>query len=339
MRRPIKLRIVFIIMAVICFGVGTQLTPEHLSTSAQQVQLALICASYFVVLPILYWLWIIQAGQQPKWKLIIIFSLSSLVARFTFPAEIASYFEFIAWLRFPIIAVLLVIELYLIVTVVRGLWQARNLKGDPRINVLEQYKDKDDKTRTLGLLMAMEPANWMYAVPWFSRNHIPSIATIPLLSRHIWHLLLLSTACLIWAAMTYFFIVSWSELVAIIVSSIIAYTLVMLVANYRVAKHYSLYIQDDKLIVNNGLWGFLIVPLASIEKVEQGEFERGALSELLCIGRGKQLNLKLSFNQELTYHGGGGQLPEPIKQAYLVVDNPKVLIDSIAQHQAAGVSL
>ena len=49
---------------------------------------------------------------------------------------------------------LLIIELYLIVTIVKGLWQARKLSGDPRIHTFEQYQD-DEKKLAVALLLAL----------------------------------------------------------------------------------------------------------------------------------------------------------------------------------------
>ncbi|WP_394129511.1 hypothetical protein [Shewanella maritima] len=330
MRSAIKLRVSFLVCAIACFWLGVHFTPETLVTTSAEILLASIAAVYFVLLPILYWFWIIKAGKQPKWKLLLIFSLSSLVARLSFPAEFASYFEFVMWVRYPLIAVLLVIELYLVVTVIRGLWQARSLKGDPRIGVVEQYDASDEKQRSLAMVLATEPANWLYAIPWFSRNHVTALAHIPLLSSRVWHLLLMLVGCIALSGISYYLIASWNDIVALIVSSIIAYSVILLVANYRVSKHYSLYIQDEKLVINNGLWGFLLVPLNLVESAEQGEFDKSALAEQLCIGRAQHFNLKLNFATDVTYFGSFGHLPEDFTQVYLAVDSPETVIKRVS---------
>lgn len=315
---------------IFSFVIGVNWTPETLANDADKQALYLISALYFVLLPLSYWYCIIKKGAQKLWKIIVIFSLSSLVARLSFPAEIAHYFEFIAWLRYPIIAVLLIIELYLIVSVVRGLLKVRKLKGDPRVGAVETYREGDDKSLTIALIMASEATNWFYAIPWFSRNHPPAIANINLKSAARWHVWLMLTGCIIASCSSYFLLVSWSEWVAIIVSSIIGYTLMSMVANHRLSRYYSLYLMRDNLVINNSLWGFMVINLTDIADVTNqplAEINQED-AETISIGGG-QSNVTIKLNRPVIYHGGMGQLPEPMTVIHLSVDEPQQLMNTL----------
>lgn len=330
MRATIKYRLVFLALMVISFVIGVHWTPETLASDADKRALYLISALYFVLLPLSYWYCIIKKGAQKLWKLIIILSLSSLVARLSFPAEVAHYFEFIAWLRYPIIAVLLIIELYLVVSVVRGLFKVRKLKGDPRVGAVETYREGDDKSLTIALIMASEATNWFYAIPWFSRNHPPAIANINLKSAARWHVWLMLTGCIVASCSSYFLLVSWSEWVAIIVSSIIGYTLMSMVANHRLSRYYSLYLMRDNLVINNSLWGFMVINLTDIADVTNqplAEIHQED-SETISIGGG-QSNVTIKLNRPVIYHGGMGQLPEPMTVIHLSVDEQQQLINTL----------
>ncbi|MGE6569294.1 hypothetical protein ACQKE9_12170 [Shewanella vesiculosa] len=330
MRATVKYRLVFLVLMLCSFFLGVQLTPASLTSHADKLTLGIISALYFVLLPLCYWYCIIKMGAQKLWKIIVIFSLSSLVARLSFPAEIAHYFEFVAWLRYPIIAVLLVIQLYLIVSVARGLIKVRKLKGDPRVGAVETYRDGDDKSLTIALIMASEATNWFYSIPWFSRHHPPVIANINLVSATRWHVWLMLIGCVGASSLSYVLLASWSEWVAIIVSSIIAYTLMSIVANHRLSRYYSLYFMRDNLVINNSLWGFMVVSMADIASVahqESIELNKDQ-AETIMIGRG-QCNIIITLKRAVIYHGGMGQLPEPMKTVYLSVDSPQLFIQAL----------
>lgn len=330
MRTRVKYRLIFLVLMLCCFVAGVQLTPDLLATDADKLVLGIISALYFVLLPLSYWYCIIKMGGQKLWKLIVILSLSSLVARFSFPADIAHYFEFVAWLRYPIIAVLLVIELYLVVSVVRGLIKVRKLKGDPRVGAVETYRDGDEKSLTIALILASEATNWFYSIPWFSRHHPAAIANINLVSATRWHVWLMLIGCISASYCSYVLIMSWSEWVAIIVSSIIAYTLLSIVANHRLSRYYSLYLIRDNLVINNSLWGFMVINIedfASVDMQQSSELNKDE-PETLMIGRG-QSNVTITLNRPVIYHGGMGQLPEPMKTVYLSVDEPQRFIQAL----------
>ncbi|MGZ9897082.1 hypothetical protein [Shewanella gaetbuli] len=133
--------------------------------------------------------------------------------------------------------------------------------------------------------------------------------------------------------MSYYLLAGWSELVAIVVASIIGYTLMGIVANHRLSRYYSLYILRKKLIINNALWGFLVVDLANIEHITKidkklDDHDKPQQNNILTIGNG-DANIFISFHADVVYHGVMGQLPEPISQVYLSVDKPAQFIEKV----------
>lgn len=377
LRRPAKYRIYFLILMIIVYWLGFNLLPEQLTQTSEQLSLALVSALYFVLLPLLYWYWIIKIGAQKSWRILVILSLSSLMARLSYPPQIAEYFEFVAWLRFPIIAILLLIELYLMVSIIKGLWQARKASGDPRLAIIAQYAETveqekgdeanelrtlnikgasntdlpknqmlDDKKLTLGLILATEPASWYYAIPYFSRRHPLSITPLKLLSAQPWHALVIIMCLITAATVSYTLVDNVSHIAAVFVSGLILYSVVLIAANYRISRYYSLYQREGKLIINNGLWGFMSIDLTQISELKLGTFlthvqpqQMGGKSVgdstaihatgILTIGRGDTANVQLIFKRPQTYYGGMGQLPEPLTVINLVVDEPQVLADAL----------
>ena len=329
MRSTVKFRIIFLALAIISFTVGVNLTPEAITSDTEKQWLGFISLVYFILLPLAYWYCIIKVGGQKLWKMLMIFGTSSLVARLSFPDEIAHYFEFIAWLRYPIIGVLLVIELYLVFIVIRGLIKVRHVKGDPRVAAVEAYSESKDKELAVALVVAGEATNWYYAVPWFSREHQAAITHINLYSAARWHLALMLAGCLGASMLSYYLLVNWSEIVAVIVSSIISLSLVMLTANHRVARHYSVYSMRNKLIVNNAMWGFLAIDVDNIDTVEVGSKPKIAVDNEVAIGRGEHTNISIRFKQPQLYFGGLGQLVEKIDVLHLCVAKPELIRDLI----------
>lgn len=282
MRTTVKYRLLFLLIAISCYYLGFTFIPETTDTALGLYPVIFASITYFALLPVLYWFMIIKAGKQKAWKLILIFSLSSAIARYSYPEDVAQYFDFIIWLRYPIIAILLILELFLISVVVKGLWQARTLSGDPRIGVFEKYDD--EKKQGLALTLATEPASWYYAIPRLSRRHIKALDTITLLSGKAWHITLVIFSLLCIATISYQLLVQWSEMVALIVASFIMYGLIIFIANYRLSRHYSLYIQDEKLIINNSIFNFMVIPLkdiATITATSEGLHPENAIEQTL----------------------------------------------------------
>ncbi|PTA49027.1 hypothetical protein C9I43_18515 [Shewanella morhuae] len=369
LRRPVKYRIAFLILMVTVYFIGFNIVPEQLTQTSDQLFLAVVSALYFVLLPLLYWYWVIKIGKQKSWKILVILSLSSLMARLSYPPQIAEYFEFIAWLRFPIIAVLLIIELYLMVSIIKGLWQARKASDDPRLAIIAQYaatvaQDQsnavkqlralntegasntdlpknqmpDDKKLTLGLILATEPASWYYAIPYFSRRHPVSITPLKLLSGQPWHALVIIMCLIAASTLSYMLLDDVSHIAAVFVSGLILYSVVFIAANYRISRYYSLYQKEGKLMINNGIWGFMSIDLTQINELKLGMFtthmqpqQVGGASEILTIGRGDTANVQLIFKQSQTYYGGMGQLPESFSVVNLIVDDPQVFADALGQ--------
>ncbi|MBA6391896.1 hypothetical protein H4J38_14065 [Colwellia sp. BRX10-3] len=341
MRAAVKYRLIFLCTAIISYYLGFAFIPETTTTKLGLYPVILASIIYFVVLPIFYWFMIIKAGKQKAWKLLIIFSLSSAIARFSFPEDIAQHFDFILWLRYPIIAVLLIIELYLMFVIVKGLWQARNLTGDPRISVIEKYDD--DKKQALALTLATEPASWYYAIPRLSKRHIKSIDKINLLSSNTWHFLAINLSLIVIATLCYQLLVDWSETLAIIAATFILYGFIMMTANYRLSRYYSIYIQDEKLIINNTIFNFMVIPLADITSVSLNPVDKIATdkqqdnnddttnNERLIIGRSKYPNIKITFKKPIKYWGMMGAFVESFEQVLIKVEQPTKVINALEE--------
>lgn len=335
MRRDVRYRVLFFVVALVLYSGGWQLLPDQLTSHQSYVLFLTIAAGYFLLLPYLYWRWVIVAGDQKAWKIIIVLSSSSLVARLTFPEVFAQYFDFLAWLRYPVIAILLLIQLFLFVHIVRQVWSVRHLKGDPRGHALESIAQADDKQRDLALLLVYEPAAWYYAIPFFSRHHLPVLGHIRLWSGRLWHLITVFTALSVASTVSYLLLLQWSEVAAITVSALIGYTFITALANYRVSKHYSLYIQDERLVINDNFLNFMTVPLGEIESAEAGEWNRQQHGESLVVGKGGKLNLKLTFTQPQTYFAWMGTFQNGFGHMYLCVDKPIQIAEKMLKVSSA----
>ena len=388
MRSAIKYRVIFLLSAVCCYLLGFEFLPDSFlmdnHSNTDLYTLLTFSLLYFGLLPLLYWFWVIKAGKQKPWKMILILSLSCVMARFSFPTEMAGYFEFVAWLRYPIIAVFLVLELVVMASLVKGLWQARKAVGDPRVTLLvaEQQKateqaessamqdepqaldvlskgSRKDKLAkefsesraqarlSLGLTLASEPACWYYALPYFSRKHIKSGVNLQLMTAQRWHWFVMAAATIVLGIGSYLALYEWSELAAIIVSSLMFYSLIFVTANHRLSRHYSLYLTDEHLVINNTFWGLSLVPLTEIKsyrevdssspvdaRLDQGD-QVDTKKERLQLGRGRTANIELIFNRPITYHGAMAQLPESWSQISLVVDDPKAFIAMLDEQMAS----
>jgi len=333
MRTPIKKRLNFLAVAIITYVLGFQLLPVnlHYNGSVESIFPVLVAIfGYFILLPILYWLWVIKAGQQKKWKIILIFSLSSLCARYSFPKDFAVFFEFIMYVRYPIMGILLIVELYLMVMIVKGLWQARKLSGDPRIHTVKKYHDNEKKL-ALALPMSWEPASWYYAIPRFSRKHTQAICHLATHSKNISHFAMLVAACFLVGSLSYYLLTDWSEVTALIVASISFYTVIFVTANHRVAKNYSIYLHNDKLIINNAFMSFIIINTQDISVVNKGQWHKTENKEQLCLGKGDIANIELCFSEEQTYLATLGQFPEKVSKLWLCVDKPETLVKQLKE--------
>ncbi|NMP31729.1 hypothetical protein HII17_09155 [Thalassotalea sp. M1531] len=331
MRTSAKKRLHFFIIAIVVFTLGFQLLPESLPLNEGLIAtwpLALAVGGYFVLLPVLYWLWVIKSGKQKPWKILIVFSLACLCARYSFPSNIAEYFEFITYVRYPIIAILLIVELYLMVTIIKGLWQARSLSGDPRVHTFDKYKN-DDKKLTAALPLSWEPASWYYTFPRFSRNHPEALTALKLMSSNRWHWLSMIAVFFIAGVISYQALVGWSEIAAVIVASLFFYSIILITANHRVSKHYSIYQNEEKLMINGAFLNFLSVNTSDIAAVNIGQFNKKDNKEQLMMGKGDKANIELVFTQPQIYVAMMGSLNEPVDKVWLNVANPQNIADAL----------
>ncbi|WOI38691.1 hypothetical protein R1T43_06580 [Alteromonas sp. CI.11.F.A3] len=326
MRKAVRFRVLYLLFAVATYVLGFTLLPETISSSFDQILSAGFLIAYFVILPAVFWFCVIKIGEQKKWKIIIPFSIASVVARYSMPASLANYFEFLSLVRYPIIAILLIIEFVVIYHVVSMLWKSRKLKGDPRINALIDNIDADDKKREITLIMASEPASWYYAIPKFTRNHTATLANLSLLSAKRWHfaLVLLGLVAITWVS--YSLLILWSEIAAIIVASVIFYGIISVTASHRISRRFSVYCHNKHLIVNATFFNLLFIPLSHLQTCEAGEWECD--KEQLKIGRG-MANIKLTFSTPVYWFTLMGTFCERPTEVYLCVDTPHELVNSL----------
>ncbi|MFK8032044.1 MAG: hypothetical protein AB8G18_17570 [Gammaproteobacteria bacterium] len=325
MRKATKLSLTYLLVFVATFIAAKQTLPEQLDTFSEQLLTAVFAVLFFIFLPALYWRWVIKVGNKKAWRLIIAFSLSSFAARYTFPEDIARYFEFIAWLRFPLIAILVLIELALMFSIVRVLWQSRHMSGDPRLTMFKTYEDKPAEHLDLALAFSYEPSSWYYAVPYFSRKHVKPLAKLELRSASRWSLIANIVGLIAASTLSYFALQSLSELLAIVVSSFLFYCVVMTVANYRVSRHYPIYVDKERLVINNNFLNLLVVNLNEIESITTGQWSRDKQSEELFLGSGEHANIEIRFRSPQKYYGLLGLVTETVDSAKLSINRAEDL--------------
>ncbi|MGL5668347.1 MAG: hypothetical protein ACRDD9_19745, partial [Shewanella sp.] len=198
----------------------------------------------------------------------------------------------------------------------------------------------DEKRLTLGLILATEPASWYYAIPYFSRRHPEAIGSLNLFSAKPWHALVVIVGLMAASAVSYSLLDGISHIAALFVSGLLLYSILLTAANYRISRYYSLYQRADKLIINNGMWGFMAVDFTQISELKLGHFSSPVSQasqddvtpsdapEILTLGRG-EANAQLIFKQPQVYYGAMGQLPESLTVVNLVVEDPQALADTL----------
>lgn len=353
MRRPAKFRLLFLIVAIVSYWISSLVMPDTVPneiswldsqspwfvlTNILWLKLILSTGIFFLLVPACYWFFVIKAGKQPVWKLLLALSISSLVARYQYPEQIAQYFEFIMYLRYPITAVLLIIELILMYTIVKSLWNARSLSGDPRIHACIKYaqkssvpelsdkeKSKLEKENALALAFAYEPTSWYYAIKYFSRNHVKNIANIKLLSATRIHLAFALFSLAATAYICYWLIFDFSQTLAIVIATVVSYSITMVIANHRASRHHSLYIMDNHLVINDALWGLLVVDVKNIGSVQQASSEDKKDKDQLSIGRG-EANVRLTFTEPQQFFTGMGMTCDKVDSVNLSVDTPELVV-------------
>ena len=77
--------------------------------------------------------------------------------------------------------------------------------------------------------------------------------------------------------------------------------------------------------------GFMVVNLDELSSVEQVVWQATTNQEQLSLGQGKKGNIKINFINEQTYLGTFGQFPEQVKSSVLQVNDPEILLTSLAQ--------
>jgi hypothetical protein len=105
------------------------------------------------------------------------------------------------------------------------------------------------------------------------------------------------------------------------------YGVIGFIANYRISKYFSVYIHQDRLIINNSWWGFLAVKIADITSIKTNEGATIHYDKETLSSGGKESNVELSFDEHKMplYFSGMGMMKESINKIRLKVDSPEQL--------------
>ncbi|MBM7074115.1 hypothetical protein JQC92_19100 [Shewanella sp. 202IG2-18] len=225
------------------------------------------------------------------------------------------------------------------------MWGARKAKGDPRLTALDIYQNqtaendqqafdskyqklkqklndsKSEGLKTASITLASEPASWYYAVPYFSRNHTPSVGKINSVMASFYHVALISLVLVGTAIASLGWLVDIYEYFAYFVAVVAIYSLIFVIGNYRAARHFSTYIHDDYLVVNQGLWSVSRFKLAEIKSINVSD--KAPSKDELTLGKIRHNSVKIEFSKPQTYFGMLGTLPEEIESIRLAMAEPE----------------
>ena len=118
-------------------------------------------------------------------------------------------------------------------------------------------------------------------------------------------------------ALSYYLVVDYSQLGAALLAGFVLYAVVILTANYKVSRNYSLYLHNKQLVINNSMWGLMVIPLSHILKLEVGKWLQKEQAEALVFGRGDYSNIKLSLSPASYYYSNMGHIKELAQEVYL----------------------
>ena len=108
-----------------------------------------------------------------------------------------------------------------------------------------------------------------------------------------------------------------------------------MLANHRIARYYSLYSQNNSLIVNNTIFNFMVIPFTAIESIQiNNKFNADSVDNSIKIGRAKQHNIIMNFNSSITYWGMSGMFVEQVKHILLNVKNPHEFVTKLEEEIA-----
>ncbi len=328
MQKSAQYRLIYFVLMVATFAGGYYFLPDTIRLPQDKWLTALFAGLYFIILPAAYYVCVVVKGKQKLWKIIISFSLAAVAARYTFPEDLAAYFEFISWLRYPIAAVLIILEFALVYMVVKSLWKARHLPGDPRLHAHKAYAE-DDKKRMTAVLWAHEPASWFYAIPRFTRRHVSPVGKLHTKSDSVIYQCVLTGGIVLAAALSYWLLAEWSHTAAVIVCSLILWTMISAIASIRIGKHFSLYIQDDDLVINPGFYSTLFARLSAIESAEAGSWSRADCGDALILGQGDEANVRIRFSKPALLYSMMATFEDWQDEVYLICRDPQQVADSL----------
>jgi hypothetical protein len=132
------------------------------------------------------------------------------------------------------------------------------------------------------------------------------------------------------AGVSYWLVEGYSQIGATLLAGFVLYSVVILCANYKVSRYYSLYLHNNQLAINNSMWGLIVIPIAQISNVEIGNWPKIDHSEDLKFGRGKYCNVRLSLAPSSSYYSNMGQTKEIAHQVYLSIERPEIFQSMLA---------
>ena len=281
---------------------------------------------FLVTLPLLY-----AAMFRPGWRrllqvLLVCFAASYLLGHWLIPAQYQVLWQQIDWLRYAVLAGIVMVELMLIWRVLKFLLTAlrtREFADDAIEPQLSTWLGRG----AASALLAIEFRVWYYALLHRARNRIVlegdqhfsthnkdanqadqlAFIFLTVLELPVLHLVLHSYG---WVTL------AW------LLSGLTVYGLLFLIAEYRATALRPISLTADELIIRRGIWGLRRLPLASIANVttHRGFMARSPHTEIYDANREPNIVLALQPATVVTGRFGGEKVLHCIA---LGVDHPE----------------
>ena len=281
---------------------------------------------FLVTLPLLY-----AAMFRPGWRrllqvLLVCFAASYLLGHWLIPAQYQVLWQQIDWLRYAVLAGIVMVELMLIWRVLKFLLTAlrtREFADDAIEPQLSTWLGRG----AASALLAIEFRVWYYALLHRARNRIVlegdqhfsthdkdanqadqlAFIFLTVLELPVLHLVLHSYG--------------WGTL-AWVLSGFTVYGLLFLIAEYRATALRPISLTADELIIRRGIWGLRRLPLASIASVttHRGSMARSLHTEIYDANREPNIVLTLQPSTVAKGRLGGEKV---LHQIALGLDEPE----------------
>lgn len=176
------------------------------------------------------------------------------------------YFNFIAWLKWPVI-ILFSPQILIVIFSIKSIWKNRAIKTDPRISILQEDRFANEHLKRIGLMVAYEPASWFYFFPAFSKKLKP-LGRIKSSGGSIFFCVSLMFLTVTLSLLSYRLISPYDQFIAAGISGVTLYFLVSVWANFRCTRYHSLAECNGKIIVNNGFYDFCFFEKKAVDSIE-----------------------------------------------------------------------